>query len=57
MEKDLNLEVEDILEPTAPLGDDQVAYSIAISLKRIADDMKEIKNGMSFICERWSERR
>jgi hypothetical protein len=46
-------EALDILEPTSPLGDEQVAYSIAISLKRIADDMAEIKNGMRFICERW----
>jgi hypothetical protein len=50
-------ELKDVLEPTAPLSDDQVAYSIAISLKRIADDMAELRNGMRFICERWSQRR
>jgi hypothetical protein len=28
-------------------------YSIAISMRRMADDVQEIRHGMSFICERW----
>ena len=33
-----------------------IAYSIAVSLRRLADDMEQIKNGMKFINERWGER-
>jgi len=48
------------LEPSAdgqPVSDvpDQrrSLYSIAISLKRIADAFENHNNGMRFICERW----
>ena len=33
-----------------------IRYSIAVSLKRLADDVEQIKHGYRFICERWSER-
>jgi hypothetical protein len=34
-------------------NDQVIAYSIAVSLRRIADDLGQIKNGMKFLCERW----
>lgn len=34
--------------------DHTLAYmSAVISLKRIADDLEQIRAGMKFICERW----
>jgi hypothetical protein len=34
--------------PAGPL-----LFSIAVSLKRMADDVEQIKHGYKFICERW----
>ena len=37
--------------PAGPL-----LFSIAVSLKRLADDVEQIKHGYKFICERWGSR-
>jgi hypothetical protein len=36
---------------------DHIQYSIAVSLKRIGDDLEQIKNGFKFMCERWPDLR
>lgn len=48
----------EIVQARDPLINDltTVAFSIAISLKRIADDVEQIKHGYRFMCENWSAR-
>ena len=48
----------EIVAARDPLINDMttIAFSIAISLKRLADDVEQIKHGYRFICERWGDR-